>query len=544
MASDVFGIVGTTVAGAFEVEAVVAEGGFAVVYRALHSGFKAPVALKCLKIPQYFTPEEQQAFREQFQAEAELLFKLSASISTIVRPLHVEAVLAPDGTFMPFLALEWLEGETLERYVRRRIAAGEPPPTLEEVAELLTPVAKALERAHRFAGPDGPVSIVHRDMKPENIFVARIGDEEVVKILDFGIAKVKSVASQVAGRMSRREADGESFSPAYAAPEQWAPKRYGQTGPWTDVWGLALTTVEVLVGRPIIDGDNAAMMGTTLDEQRRPTPRAEGILVPNAVEAVFARALALDPRDRYADAGVFWGDLRAAIGLPPTLPHSRGSGEFRQPAGASGRLPGQASAPMLLDGASADVPDLDLGPAGASIPASRSSRGPRRPSGSMKAVGGQSAFDLAPEAPVKLELAVEAPPDSSATEQDPRSLAVPLADEAPRTGSPVGEAFSSRPPDSLRRSDPFPQSSRSTSGQPAPQPPPFSVRQAPSIASQLMWPGGLLAFGVLLTVGSRIYATATGEIGMLGPIRLTWIAALAAISGIIWAAYRLVDEAD
>src|ERR1043165_8248985 len=122
MAGDVFGIVGTVQGGAFRVDAVVAEGGFAVVYRAYHAGFRAPVALKCLKIPQYLSPEEQARFEAQFQAEAELLFKLSASIPTVVRPLHVEAVVAPDGSFMPFLALEWLEGETLEAAAKRRVA--------------------------------------------------------------------------------------------------------------------------------------------------------------------------------------------------------------------------------------------------------------------------------------------------------------------------------------------------------------------------------------------------------------------------------------
>jgi hypothetical protein len=98
MASDVFGIVGSTVAAAFRVEAVVAEGGFAVVYRAHHEGFRAPVALKCLKIPGHMSAEEQARFEQQFGAEAELLFKLSAAIPTVVRPLHVVITLM-DGAY-------------------------------------------------------------------------------------------------------------------------------------------------------------------------------------------------------------------------------------------------------------------------------------------------------------------------------------------------------------------------------------------------------------------------------------------------------------
>jgi eukaryotic-like serine/threonine-protein kinase len=315
MPEDVFGIVGTVIAGAYHVETVVAEGGFGVVYRAHHGGFRAPVALKLLKVPQQ-NPEQQTEFLNLFRAEAELLFRLSASLPTVVRPLHVDAFHAADGRFVPYLVLEWLEGLTLEALIQQRNAAGLPAVPLRKLVRLLTPIARALERAHNFNGPEGAVSIVHRDLKPENIFVAQVAGEEMVKILDFGIGKVKSVASQVAGRMSQDGNALMAFTPAYAAPEQWAPRHYGQTGPWTDVWGLALCLVEVLAARPLIEGDPATMMGIALDPQRRPTPRNEGVDVPDAVEAVFARALALDPRARQRDAGIFWNELVAALQMP------------------------------------------------------------------------------------------------------------------------------------------------------------------------------------------------------------------------------------
>jgi serine/threonine protein kinase len=316
MAEDVFGIVGSVIAGAYHVEQVVAEGGFGVVYRAHHGGFRAPVALKLLKVPPQ-NSEQQAAFLELFRAEAELLFRLSASLPTVVRPLHVDAFTAFDGRFVPYIVLEWLEGVTLDALIKQRNEAGLAAVPLRKLVRLLTPVARALERAHNFNGSEGTVSIVHRDLKPENIFVAQVAGEEVVKILDFGIGKVKSVASQVAGRMSQGGQAPTAFTPAYGAPEQWAPKHFGQTGPWTDVWGLALCMVEVLVARPVIEGDPATMMNMTLDPRRRPTPRTEGVELPDAVEAVFVRALALDPRARQRDAGVFWNELVAAIELPP-----------------------------------------------------------------------------------------------------------------------------------------------------------------------------------------------------------------------------------
>src|SRR6188474_2267561 len=107
MAEDVFGIVGTTQAGNLHVERVVAEGGFGVVYRAHHGAFRAPVALKCLKVPGEMSGPQREAFLEKFREEAELLFRLSASIPEVVRPLQV-GVLDLPGRFVPFIALEWL----------------------------------------------------------------------------------------------------------------------------------------------------------------------------------------------------------------------------------------------------------------------------------------------------------------------------------------------------------------------------------------------------------------------------------------------------
>jgi eukaryotic-like serine/threonine-protein kinase len=319
---DVFGIVGTTQAGNFHVEKAVAEGGYGVVYRAQHSGFRAPVALKCLKVPEDLTKQQRAVFLEKFREEAELLFRLSASIPEVVRPLHVDVLQLPDGRFVPFLAMEWLEGESLDAIITKRVEQKQAPLGLHKLLKMLRPVAHALSRAHRFPGPRGTESIVHRDLKPENIFLATIGGTESVKILDFGIAKARRLASEAAGRLTGQfveEDEASSFTPAYGAPEQWAPKRFGATGPWTDVWGFALTMVEVLAGGPAIDGDTYAMRRLALDEKRRPTPRALGATVADEVENVFNQALAVDPRKRTRDLETFWTDLERALGVAPSF---------------------------------------------------------------------------------------------------------------------------------------------------------------------------------------------------------------------------------
>lgn len=315
MAEDVFGIVGSLQAAVFRVERVVAEGGFGVVYRAHHEGFKAPVALKCLKIPGSFTLAQRQAFLRKFQEEGEVSFRLSALIPSVVRPLHVGTLDAPRHPFVPFIALEWLDGDSLEALVERRRVAGKAPLALARVARMMGPVARGLECAHRFPGAGGAtLSILHRDLKPENLLLARSHGQDALKILDFGIGKVRSAATQIVGRVSAEQGDLAAFTPAYGAPEQWLPKRFGQTGPWTDVWGFALCAVYVLTARTPLEGDAAAVMGACIDEQRRPTPLAFGVALPPRAEAAFRKALAVDPAQRFHDIGEFWDEIEAVAG--------------------------------------------------------------------------------------------------------------------------------------------------------------------------------------------------------------------------------------
>src|SRR6186713_1507353 len=184
MAEDVFGIVGSLQAAVFRVERVVAEGGFAVVYRAHHEGFRAAVALKCLKLPGTLSEAKQTEFLDKFRAEGELLFRLSAAIPAVVRPLHVGTVKSSKASFVPFIALEWLDGRNLDAFIEERRRHGKPALDLKRAVQLLAPAARALEQAHAFPGPSGRVSILHRDLKPENLFVVDVDGREMIKVLD------------------------------------------------------------------------------------------------------------------------------------------------------------------------------------------------------------------------------------------------------------------------------------------------------------------------------------------------------------------------
>lgn len=308
---DRFQLIGNTIAGTFRVDQVVAEGGFGVVYKAFHLHFRSPVALKCLKIPGSLSSKDRLAFLEQFRSEAEIQFRLSSQLPHIARPLYVDAVQTSDEDFVPMMALEWLEGQTFEKLIEQRAFANAPPMSLSEAMKLIGPVAESLHQAHYFDLDGELVSVIHRDVKPDNLFVTQVAGKPFVKLLDFGISKVRRAATQLAGRFS--QTDGAApFSPAYGAPEQWVPKRLGQTGPWTDVWGLALTLVEVIKGDIVVVGDHQAMMGTILDPRVRPSPRAEGVKVSDEVESVFLKALSIDPRYRYQSIESFWDALSEA----------------------------------------------------------------------------------------------------------------------------------------------------------------------------------------------------------------------------------------
>jgi len=317
-ASDPFGLVGTVVDRQFRVDAVVGEGGSGVVYKGWHLSLDQPVALKALKMPEAREAGLQGALLAKFREEAKITYVLSQATLNIVRIIDFGATTAPTGAWVPFAVQEWLEGETLAQELRRRRREGMHGRSLADAMGVLEPAARALAIAHQRR-------VVHRDVKPGNFFLmAPVVDAHfathavTLKVLDFGIAKVMHEGATHSGKPSTGMA---AFTPRYAAPEQ-IEFRHGSTGPWTDVYSLALVMTELLSDRPPFEGDDLlAIVTQVLDPQRRPTPRARGVAVPDAVEAVLARALSVDPRARPADAGELWAALQAAaMPAAPALP--------------------------------------------------------------------------------------------------------------------------------------------------------------------------------------------------------------------------------
>ncbi len=306
-------LLGQTLEGKYRVEDYIGQGGFGLVYRAQHTIWNQPVALKCFRGLSSTAPERREQLLHDFVQEGALLSELSARCASIVQARDIGTFTTEQGEWVPYMVLEWLDGLTIEEVLSMETAsAGAPVPWgLERVITALEPVAVALEVAHRRG-------VAHRDIKPGNIFLVedRRTRERSVKLLDFGIAKVVQQAQEKSYTKTNSD-EFNSFTPNFGAPEQFS-RKYGATGPWTDVFALALVFTGLVLGREPLDGDDYIQLATAVcDPALRPTPAAFGVALPPPLEGVLTRALAVIPQERYASAGAFWNAVRHAVGLGP-----------------------------------------------------------------------------------------------------------------------------------------------------------------------------------------------------------------------------------
>lgn len=306
--SDPFGLIGQVLDGHFRVERCIGEGGFSVVYKGTHVGLSEPIAVKCLKLPAALGSAIVESFIKRFRDESRLQYKLSQGNLHIVRSIASGTTTAPaTGALVPYTVLEWLDGRSLaadfaDRQARRM--GGRP---VDEVVRVLDSAIDALAYAHA-------QGVVHRDLNPGNLFLARTSAGVRLKVLDFGVAKVMADSALAMGPSARTIGNLRMFAPAYGAPEQF-DERLGPIGPWTDVYATALVALEAIRDVPVVEGEHLGEFAAkALDPLGRPTPRRLGIAVGDAVESAFSRAVALKPADRPRDAGDFWGMLKHAMG--------------------------------------------------------------------------------------------------------------------------------------------------------------------------------------------------------------------------------------
>ncbi|MFO0629680.1 MAG: serine/threonine-protein kinase [Polyangiales bacterium] len=303
---DRFRAVGTTLKGELRIDAVIAEGGFGLVYRATHLGLDRPAAVKVLKTPSEYNDDARRAFTERFKLEARTVTRVSHP--AVVQVLDFGVSTFPNGEEAAWTAMEWIEGKTLEDELRARRKQGGRHPI--DAMALLRPIFEAVAVAH-------DEGIAHRDLKPANIMIVRGKRTTAARLLDFGIAKLMDAGEEAGSGHTRTASTMVACSPRYAAPEQLSSAR---TGPWSDVHALAMILSEVLTDRVGYAGKDTTSVFAEALSPVRPTPAKRGIDV-GAWEPILLKALAIRPDDRFANAGDLLAALDAA--LPgATHPHA------------------------------------------------------------------------------------------------------------------------------------------------------------------------------------------------------------------------------
>lgn len=255
-------------------------GGMACVYAATHRN-KKRAAVKMLH-PEYSTDPE---IRERFLREGYLANSVGHRGVVTVDDDDV----AEDGS--AFIVMELLDGETLEQRWRRK----EHRLPLEEVLAVADQVLDALAAAH-------DKGVVHRDLKPENLFLTRDG---VVKLLDFGVGRLKEMNGVVTSTLS----GAPMGTPAFMAPEQ-ARGRWEEVDEQTDLWGIGATLFTLLTGEYVHEGqtvNETLALAVTQPARSVMTLRAD---LPEPVGALIDRALAYTKSDRFPNARAMQAEVR------------------------------------------------------------------------------------------------------------------------------------------------------------------------------------------------------------------------------------------
>lgn len=258
----------------YGIEKEIGRGGMGVVYLARDTQLDRPVALKFLGSMM----DDSQELRQRFLREAKAAAKVSHPNIVSIYDIGTQEGGA-------YIAMEYVEGANLHRYVseKGRMSA-------REAVNVTLQVCSALHAIHQ-------AGIVHRDIKPDNVLIARGG---LVKVMDFGLAKVRDARLTASNVVMG--------TPCYMSPEQ---VRGQDADVRSDIYSLGLVLYEMLTGRMVFQG------GDVLQRQLNETPPPPRSLVhdiPETLDAIVMKCIAKEPEARYASVAELGGALRQALG--------------------------------------------------------------------------------------------------------------------------------------------------------------------------------------------------------------------------------------
>jgi serine/threonine protein kinase len=292
--------------GKYQIIASLARGGMGDVYLTVVTGPAGFSKLAVIKALRANLAEEPQ-FLGMFLEEARLAARLSHR--NIVQTNEVGQ---HDGRY--FIAMEYLDGQTLHRLRSRVRRSGDPKIPLETELFVLHELLRALEYAHSLADFDGtPLELVHRDVSPHNVFLTYDGE---VKLLDFGIAKATdSEHTTLAGTFKGKV--------TYMAPEQARGERADRR---TDIFAVGVMLAEALSGIRFWSMTSEQNLLQQLANGELPAIRERAPSAPDALLRMCERAIAAKAEDRYPTAGAFRAELEAYLRetYAADLPDARG----------------------------------------------------------------------------------------------------------------------------------------------------------------------------------------------------------------------------
>ncbi len=287
---------GSILANRFELVREVGRGSMGKVWLAMHLTLGVRCAVKFMTSEAMGHPD----YAARFALEARAIAHLNSP--NIVRVLDYDV---DDG--VPFIAMEWLQGEDLGARIRR---AGRLDPAVTH--RILSQVARGLEKAHA-------AGIVHRDLKPENIFLAEEDEGEIAKLLDFGIAT--RISLQPGGGVTRAPQAGELVgTPAYMSPEQVAGVEVDHRA---DLWSLAVVAFECLTGQLPFRAESLADLFAEIQRAPLPVPSRVDPSCPPELDRWWAQAASRSLPDRFASASALAHALARALGVLGPSPEDR-----------------------------------------------------------------------------------------------------------------------------------------------------------------------------------------------------------------------------
>lgn len=295
--------VGDIISSRYHLEEEIGRGCHGVVFRALDSQTGAEVALKVLK--QNIAEDPQYAVR--LWREAQSLAALWGSSVVQVHGFGHEE----DGTV--YMVMELLRGETLDAHLKDIESFGDHM-SAYALLTTLDPVARALHSAH-------VKGIIHRDVKPANIFMIGAEMGGGVRLMDFGLAKIQ-------GTEQLTQIGMIAGSPSYLAPEVWRAQAFDHR---VDVYSFAAVIFRALAGRPPFTAPTTLDLFVLATTAPRPALTPLRPDLPPEIESWVARALAIDKEERYPYVSTMWNDLISVVmrGTSPSAVKARAA--FRVP---------------------------------------------------------------------------------------------------------------------------------------------------------------------------------------------------------------------